>query len=65
MAHVTTSEPDRGSTATDRGALGADDADVTGFGVTSTLDAEVEPAVNALLIRADQAERDDGRRNGR
>jgi hypothetical protein len=43
MAQVTTSELDRGSTVTERGALGAEVADVTGFGVTSTLDADVEP----------------------
>jgi hypothetical protein len=43
MAHVTTSELGRGSTVTERGALGAEDADVTGFGVASTLDADVEP----------------------
>jgi hypothetical protein len=43
MAQVTTSEPDRGSTATAPGELGAEDADVTGFGITPMLDAEVEP----------------------
>ena len=51
IAQVTTREPERGSTATDRGALGAEDADVTGFGITPMLDAEVEPpALRAATV---------------